>query len=101
MGRVEGRKRDPLGSDPRRRARIGCATRLVHRWSDGVPRLINIIAYKALLLAYGEGAQQVLPTHVRRAAADTPAAQRRWPWWWLGFAMLLLSAGSIGWAVLS
>lgn len=76
------------------------ATRQVHRWSGGVPRLINIIAHKALLLAYGEGTQEVMPAHVRRAAADTPADRHR-PWWWLGFAMLLLSAGSLGWVLLS
>jgi len=77
------------------------AARLVHRWSNGVPRLVNIIAHKALLLAYGEGVQQVLPAHVRRAAADTPAAQRYRPWWWFGFAMLLASVGSLGWMLLS
>ncbi len=76
------------------------AARLVHRWSGGVPRLINIIAHKAMMLAYGEGSQQVLPLHVRQAAADTPAARRRRPWWWLGFAMLLLSVGSLGWMML-
>jgi MSHA biogenesis protein MshM len=77
------------------------ATRLVQRWSNGVPRLVNIIAHKSLMLAYGEGVQQVLPAHVRLAAADTPAAQRRSPWRWLGFAMLLVSAGSLGWILLS
>jgi len=77
------------------------AARLVHRWSDGVPRLVNIIAHKAMMLAYGEGTQQVLPLHVRQAAADTPAAHRRRPWWWLGFAMLVLSVGSLGWLLLS
>ena len=77
------------------------ATRLVQRWSNGVPRLVNIIAHKALMLAYGEGVQEVLPAHVRLAAADTPAAQRRRPWHWLGFAMLLVSAGSLGWVLLS
>ena len=41
--------------------------------SGGVPRLINIMAHKSLLLAFGEGMQQVLPRHVRSAAADTPA----------------------------
>jgi MSHA biogenesis protein MshM len=76
------------------------AARLVHRWSGGVPRLINIIAHKAMLLAYGEGMQEVVPSQVRRAAADTPAAQQRRPWWWFGFAMLLLSAGSFGWIML-
>jgi MSHA biogenesis protein MshM len=77
------------------------ASRLIHRWSDGVPRLVNVIAHKAMMLAYGEGAQQVLPLHVRQAAMDTPAAQKRRPWWWLGFAMLVLSAGSLGWLLLS
>ncbi len=77
------------------------ATRLAHRFSGGVPRLINIMAHKAMLLAYGEGVQQVLPAHVRKAAADTPLVQQRQPWWWLGFAMLLLSAGGVGWVVLS
>ena len=77
------------------------AARLIHRWSDGVPRLVNIIAHKAMMLAYGEGTQQVLPVHVRQAAADTPAAHHRRPWWWLGFAMLVLSVGSLGWLLLS
>ncbi|MBI2296630.1 MAG: AAA family ATPase [Betaproteobacteria bacterium] len=76
------------------------ASRLVHRFSSGVPRLINIISHKAMLLAYGQGAQQVLPSHVRGAAMDTPAAPKRRPWWWLGFAMLLLSAGGVGWVLL-
>ncbi len=78
------------------------AARLVHRRSGGVPRLVNIIAHKAMMLAYGEGLQQVLPQHVRQASADTPAAHRQRPWWWLGFAaMLLLSACSLGWVMLS
>jgi MSHA biogenesis protein MshM len=72
------------------------AARLIHRTSAGVPRLVNILAHKAMLLAYGEGAQEVTSSHVRRAAEDTPAAQRPRPWWWVGFAMLLLSVGSVG-----
>jgi MSHA biogenesis protein MshM len=77
------------------------AVRAVHRLSGGVPRLINIVAHKAMLLAFGEGLQQVLPRHVRQAVADTPAVAPRRPWWWLGVAMLLLSAGGIGWALLA
>jgi MSHA biogenesis protein MshM len=72
------------------------AARLVHRYSGGVPRLINIVAHKAMLLAYGEGVQEVRPLHVRKAALDTPVHRRR-PWWWLGFAMLAVSvAGGVG-----
>src|SRR5687768_7848702 len=69
------------------------AVRVVHRLSSGVPRLINIIAHKAMLLAYGEGLQQVLPRHVRDAAQDTPSARHGPPWWWFGFAMALVSIG--------
>lgn len=71
------------------------AVRRLHRVSRGVPRLINIIAHKALLLAFGEGMQQVHPHHVRIAAADTPAAVPVVHWWWLGLAMLVLAAGGI------
>lgn len=77
------------------------AVRAVHRVSGGVPRLVNIVAHKAMLLAFGQGVQQVLPRHVRSAAADTPAVKRPRPWWWLGFAMVVMSASGIGWALLA
>jgi len=77
----------------------GPAARAVHRFAGGVPRLVNIIAHKAMLLAYGEGLQHVLPRHVRYAALDTPAARALRPWWWVGFAMMLVSIGSIGWMI--
>jgi len=63
------------------------AALLVHAVARGVPRLINMVAHKSLLLAYGEGAGRVAPHHVRAAAADTPAARRLSPllrvsaWW--------------------
>lgn len=57
------------------------AMRQLHRASGGVPRLVNILAHKALLLAYGQGLMQVESRHVRAAVADTPAA-RQSGWWW-------------------
>lgn len=75
------------------------AIRVVQRLSGGVPRLVNVISHKAMLLAYGEGLQRVLPRHVRSAALDTPAARQRRPWWWFGFAMALASIGGLGWIV--
>jgi MSHA biogenesis protein MshM len=48
----------------------------LHRATGGVPRLVNIVAHKALLLAYGEGALRVEVRHVRSAARDTPQARR-------------------------
>jgi len=74
------------------------AVRSLHRASGGIPRLVNILAHKAMLLAYGEGMPQVTPRHARAAAKDTPATQRKHHWWLLGCAALLLAAG-VGWIV--
>ena len=77
------------------------ALRLLHRLSGGVPRLVNILAHKTLMLVYGEGGQQALPRHVHAATRDTPAAPSATRyWWWVGVAMLVLSIGGIGWRVL-
>jgi len=67
------------------------AVALMHRVTRGTPRLVNIIAHKALLLAYGEGRQQVTTRHVRGAVADTPEARKDWMVWvWGSFAALVL-----------
>ena len=75
----------------------------LHRVTSGTPRLVNIIAHKALMLAFGEGRQRVLNSHIRRAAEDTPEAKRDWMIWvWSGAAALLVVAGLLaGWMVLS
>jgi MSHA biogenesis protein MshM len=49
----------------------------IFRHSKGVPRLVNILAHKSLLAAFGEGADRVGYVHVRRAATDTESAFRR------------------------
>lgn len=41
--------------------------------SGGIPRLINVIAHKAMMLAFGEGAKQVERWHVSTASDDTDA----------------------------
>lgn len=43
--------------------------------SAGIPRLINVLAHKAMLAAYGEGRRQVTAKHVQRALEDTEGAQ--------------------------
>ncbi len=48
------------------------ASRLLYQASGGVPRLVNVLANKALLAAYGKGARKIPPRLVRRAVADTP-----------------------------
>jgi MSHA biogenesis protein MshM len=53
----------------------------LHRITGGTPRLVNIVAHKALMLAFSDGRQQVFPRHIRDAAADTPEVRRDWlPW---------------------
>lgn len=76
------------------------AVRALYRTSGGIPRLVNIISHKALLLAYGEGLPEVNKRHVRAAASDTPAALRPNLAWW-GYAMLLVSASGLSWMMLS
>jgi MSHA biogenesis protein MshM len=58
------------------------ATARLYRASGGVPRLVNILAHKALMLCYGQGKQQVARAHVGAAARDTLATtgRRLWPW---------------------
>jgi MSHA biogenesis protein MshM len=55
------------------------AVRQLYQASGGVPRLINILAHKSLMAAFGEGAHQVEQRHVRIAGQDTPAARHGWP----------------------
>lgn len=56
----------------------------IARRSGGVPRLINILAHKCMMLAYGENEHRVTLSHVRLAAADTlglRAKAFRWGAW--------------------
>jgi len=56
----------------------------IAHYSGGVPRLINILAHKCLMLAYGEDKPHVTVKHVHLAAKDTPGIAARPPWWlWL------------------
>jgi MSHA biogenesis protein MshM len=57
------------------------AVQAIATFSGGVPRLVNVLAHKCLMLAYGENQHRVVPNHVRLAAADTPGVQRPRPWW--------------------
>ena len=47
------------------------ALRGLHRASGGVPRIANVVAHKALLLAYGRGLHRVGWREVQFAACDT------------------------------
>lgn len=57
------------------------AARALARFSGGVPRLVNVLAHKCLMLAYGENEHRVNARHVLAAASDTPGVQPVRPWW--------------------
>ena len=76
------------------------AVRKLYAATGGIPRLVNIMSHKALMLAYGEGRQQVEKRHVALAASDTVAVPRaRWPWF-AGAAGLALAACGLTWALI-
>ncbi len=74
------------------------AIRRLYAASGGIPRLVNIVAHKSLMLAYGEGRQQVESRHIRAAAKDTEAARKdRWQWWAMAGSALLIAGAGISW----
>ncbi|HUK04920.1 MAG TPA: AAA family ATPase [Burkholderiales bacterium] len=73
---IAGYAREPMFSQD--------ALTALHRGSRGVPRLVNILAHKSLLLVFGEGGDRVERRHVVAAIGDTPAASAGRSWWpWL------------------
>ena len=84
---VAGYRGEPLFS--------AAAIRRLVRGSGGIPRLVNILAHKALMVAYGEGRRQIGVSHVRRAQLDTEGARpflpSNTPWLGWGLAAASLS----------
>ncbi len=57
----------------------------LQRATGGTPRLVNILAHKALLAVFGAGGDTVEAAHVRAAARDTDGARPGSPFglgWW-------------------
>lgn len=57
------------------------AAHAIAQFSGGVPRLVNVLAHKCMMLAYGENEHRVNVQHVRAAAADTPGVRTPISWW--------------------
>lgn len=97
--RITGRLHlDPLSATEtaayvRHRLRVAGATREIfsdaalaelHRRSGGLPRLINIIADRAMLGAFANDRHEITPAIVRAAAAEVAGVEpRSWLWIWL------------------
>lgn len=52
------------------------AVKQLYKGSQGFPRLINILAHKALMLGYGQGIKQISASQVKAAVADTEGARK-------------------------
>jgi len=73
---------------------------VLYKASAGIPRMINILCHKALMVAYGKGAQSVDVAFVKRAILDTEDVELQ-PWWQhkslLAGALLLMAALLMTW----
>jgi MSHA biogenesis protein MshM len=77
------------------------AVKLLNSASGGIPRLVNILAHKSLMVTYGEGKQQVRARHVKAAVKDTVAAKQAVrPWMWLSALTVLTACTGMGWIYL-
>ncbi|MES9826218.1 MAG: AAA family ATPase [Candidatus Thiodiazotropha endolucinida] len=72
------------------------ALRLIHRFSGGIPRVINAICERALLAIYASGRQRAGVRLVWRAAREVKGKRlgnQRWVW---GGALLIILLGAMG-----
>ncbi|WP_416307196.1 ExeA family protein [Neptunicella sp. SCSIO 80796] len=70
--------------------------KLLFKASGGTPRIVNVLCHKALMLAYGEGENQVNKKHIKMAIKDTDSAQQisgSWFWYMAMAGALMLSGG--------
>ncbi len=67
--------------------------RMLYRASKGVPRIVNILCHKALLLAYGCGETQVTPKMMKLAIRDSDAGiipEKKYVLWMAGAGTLIV-----------
>ena len=86
------------GGNPKLFSR-GALSRLF-KISKGVPRLINVVADRALLGAYVEGRHQVSGRIVSRAASEVLGRRPRYRLW-VGVGVASISAAGVAWAYLN
>lgn len=69
----------------------------IARASRGIPRLINILAHKALMLGFGEGLQRIGRRQALGAIRDTEDASKPiWPNWLPVLSLSCLMAAAMG-----
>lgn len=80
------------------------AIRAMHYYSRGIPRLVNILANKAMLSAYGKGESLIGVKHVYMAALDTEDVNTKLRFFGIRkryFILALILAISYFWAPMS
>ena len=83
------------------------AVHTLHRASRGIPRLVNVLAHKAMIAAFGEGVHLVGMRYVKEAVADTESTRLRLTPQRVRIikaaaavlALLLMSAGMLMWRI--
>ncbi|WP_016954601.1 ExeA family protein [Catenovulum agarivorans] len=50
--------------------------KLLYQASQGTPRIINILAHKCLMLAFGQGTNDITTEHAKQAINDTESTQK-------------------------
>lgn len=70
------------------------ALEMVHRYTDGIPRLINLVCDRALLGGYSDRSTRIVPETVRQAARslDLTAPHRSLLGWIRNRAAALVAA---------
>jgi MSHA biogenesis protein MshM len=69
------------------------AQKRLYKASQGLPRLLNVLCHKSLLVAYGQGKMLVDGRAVDRAIADTESISRTD---WMNSVMPYFAAGALG-----
>lgn len=76
------------------------AIRHLHKVTAGIPRMINVLAHKAMLAAYSEQKQTINHKHIKLAAADSQSAvvdRKTIPWLLACSGLLLIAAIAWRW----
>jgi len=72
----------------------GRVTEQLFTASRGIPRLVNILAHKSLMVAYGQGAKRISPQHIKAAIDDTEdasASKDHWHSWIVGLTSVVVT----------
>lgn len=76
------------------------AFKTLHQASGGIPRLVNVLAHKALMLSFGTGEYRIGPRQIRAAAKDTESAQKLGSNRHYHVIIVVILATVLGWALL-